>query len=749
VLLLVTLTGIAVPVGAQSDEGWSEARELAETRQMIEANGWDWEAGPTDVSALPPSERQKLLGLIPSKYDTQPLPGESVLETLPERDLPASWDWRTLGGTTPAKNQGGCGACWAFAAVGALESIYKITNGTQLLFSEQQCLSCNDYGEGCDGGQMTSCYEIWESFGACTQTCIPYTGNDSYPCTQDECPVEARIDGTTFVAYGETTLKTGIMVHPVAVTIYVTNPMFNYHSGCYVGPNGATNHAILLCGWDDSMCNGNGAWLIKNSWGPSWGMSGFGWIQFNTCSIGAGGRLLNYAPFPVARMAYASHTVLDGGNGALDPGETAPVSVTATNFGTGTATNVSGILRSLTAGVTVIDSVATFANVGTWASGTTGAPHFTVQVGSGLPAGTALNFELEVQSDQATDTSTFTAFASPVTVVHTNNFETGTAGWTHGATSGADDWRWGAPRGLPNHWDCKLAASGTKVFGNDLNETGTGWDGLYENSVANWLQSPVINCTGQYGVHLLFKRWLTVEQGIYDDARVLVNGTEVWHNPDAGHTQDQIWVPMALDISTLADNQASVQVKFDLAADVGLRFAGWNIDDFQIIALSIDGQPVSETPRAAPQFLAVRSFPNPSRPLTSLHLAIPVRADDARVDIFDASGRHVRSLWRGMLSQGMHQLTWNGTDETGQGVPAGTYYCRAVANGESNVTKILRVEWTGRPRAPHDVKKPGGPDGLPGFVFAPTCGNDGCGRWPGRDPRVVRCADPDAATDPA
>jgi len=694
VLFLVTLTGIAVPAGAQSDEGWSEARELAETRQLIEENGWDWEAGPTGVSALPPSERQGMLGYTPSIYDNQPRPGESVLEPLPERDLPASWDWRTQGGTTPAKNQGGCGSCWAFGAVGALESVYKITNGVQLLFSEQQCISCNDYGDDCSGGNPSSCYDLWESFGAVTQTCMPYYGNDTYPCTQDECPVEARIDGTTFVAYGETTLKTAILVHPVAVTIYVTNPMFNYHSGCYAGPNGSTNHVVLLCGWDDAACSGNGAWLIKNSWGTSWGYSGFGWIQFGTCSIDGGARLLNYEPFPVGKVAYASHAVPDGGNGSLDPGETAPLVVTATNFGTGTATNVSGVLRSLTAGVTVTDSVASFANIGTWASGTTTAPHFTVQVGGGVAAGDLLSFELETRCDQQPDSviSTFTAFASPVTVIYTNNFETSTTGWTHGATVGTDDWRWGVPRGLANHWDCKLAASGSKVFGNDLNESGTGWDGLYENSASNWLQSPAINCTGRQSVHLLFKRWLTVEQGLYDDARVLVNGTEVWHNPDAGHTQDQAWVPVAIDISAQADNQPSVQVKFDLAADAGLRFGGWNIDDFQLVAPNVDSQPVRETPPAAPQFLTVSSYPNPFRPITSLQLAIPAHAADARVEIFDAAGRCVRNLWQGTLSQGVHRLTWTGTDDEGRTVPAGTYYCRAVANGESNVTKILRVQ---------------------------------------------------------
>jgi C1A family cysteine protease len=691
--LLVALS--ALPARAQeawSDQGWSEEKELADLRQQIEANGWGWEAGPTGVSSLPPSERQKMLGLLPGPADFEPRPGESVLQPLPARDLPVAWDWRTMGGTTPTKNQGNCGSCWAFAAVGALESVYKITNGTQMLFSEQQCVSCNEYGDGCSGGNMTSCYDLWESFGAVTQTCMPYYGNDTAPCTQDECAVEARIDGTTFVAYGETSLKTALLTAPVAVTIYATNPMFNYHTGCYAGPNGSTNHAVLLCGWDDTMCNGVGAWLIKNSWGAGWGYSGFGWIQFGTCSIGGGARLLNYEPFPAARVAYAGQAVVDGGNGALDPGETAPLSVTVTNFGTGNATNLNGILRALTPGVTVSDSSAGFANLASWASGSSVAPHFTVQLSPGLTAGTLLSFELEVTSDQASDVSTFTAFVSPVTTIYSNNFDTNSTGWTHGATAGADDWRWGVPRGLANHWDPKLAASGTKVFGNDLNESGSGWDGLYENSASTWLQSPVINCTGQSGVHLLFKRWLTVERGLYDDARVLVNGTEVWHNPDESNTQDRVWTPVAYDVSAIADDHASVQVKFDLAGDSGLRFGGWTIDDFQMIATNANSQAVTDAPHAAPQFLTVSSHPNPFTPLTSLQLAIPTAAEDARVEIFDASGRLVRTVFRGALTRGVHRITWTGTDEGGRPVPAGTYYCRARAAGESNTTTLIRVE---------------------------------------------------------
>ena len=180
--LMLAMTA-AGPVRAQdnswTDVGWSEAKELAETRQMIEENGWTWEAGPTGVSALPPSERQKMLGLIHSQYDDQPRPGEAVLEALPERDLPTSWDWRTLGGTTPAKNQGGCGSCWAFAAVGALESIYKIEHRHAGALLRAAVPLLQRLRRQLRRRQHDVLLRPLDELRGGRQTCMPYYGNDT------------------------------------------------------------------------------------------------------------------------------------------------------------------------------------------------------------------------------------------------------------------------------------------------------------------------------------------------------------------------------------------------------------------------------------------------------------------------------------------------------------------------------------------------------------------------------------------
>jgi C1A family cysteine protease len=90
-----------------------------------------------------------LAGVTVSAPASTPPWGGSVLAPRDARDIPESWDWRELGGMTPVRSQSECNCAWAFAATGALESLYLITTGEMEDFSEQQCLACNEYGADC------------------------------------------------------------------------------------------------------------------------------------------------------------------------------------------------------------------------------------------------------------------------------------------------------------------------------------------------------------------------------------------------------------------------------------------------------------------------------------------------------------------------------------------------------------------------------------------------------------------------
>ncbi|MBL8860779.1 MAG: PepSY domain-containing protein [Planctomycetes bacterium] len=170
------------------------------------------------------------------------------------------------------------------------------------------------------------------------------------------------------------------------------------------------------------------------------------------------------------------------------------------------------------------------------------------------------------------------------------DFESGPAGWTHASygdtANSGDEWQLGAPggrfgdEGMPGgvvSWrDPAAAWSGTNCWGYDL---GNGSNGKYGTNIHVWLRSPAIDCTEARGTRLSFRRWLSVQYGVADQARVRVNGQVVWSNPASQHLLEQAWSLQELDISALADGQPAVQVEFELQSDGSVQLGGWNVDD--------------------------------------------------------------------------------------------------------------------------------------------------------------------------
>ena len=164
------------------------------------------------------------------------------------------------------------------------------------------------------------------------------------------------------------------------------------------------------------------------------------------------------------------------------------------------------------------------------------------------------------------------------------DFEAATdEGWTHASLAGGgvgDQWERANPAGSNAGSDPGAAHSGTRVWGTDLSTTGN--DGLYEPSSSGELRSPSFNLSAAPVVRLQYRCWLAVEEGIYDDAVILVNNPNVFGNPNNGHLLDSEWFLHDLDISAQAAFNAAVQIKYRLTADGGLEFGGWNLDDFML-----------------------------------------------------------------------------------------------------------------------------------------------------------------------
>lgn len=170
-----------------------------------------------------------------------------------------------------------------------------------------------------------------------------------------------------------------------------------------------------------------------------------------------------------------------------------------------------------------------------------------------------------------------------------DGFESNGPGWTHAQIATQDDWQVGNPNGKSGTssgvaWaDPQNAAVGSNCYGNDLgNLIGTAnWNGRYQGNVNNWLRSPIIDCSNRTGVRIRFRRWLTVEEGIYDEASLYCNGQLVWQNPQNGNTVDTSWQTVEY-LVPWADNNPSVQFEWRLITDAGLHLGGWNIDEVEI-----------------------------------------------------------------------------------------------------------------------------------------------------------------------
>jgi len=229
--------------------------------------------------------------------------------------VPSSFDWRNYGGQnwmTSVKNQGSCGSCWAFSAVGTVEATYNIATGNPNLdldLSEEYLVSDCLPNNSCCGGWMETALSFIRDQGIPDEACLPYVDLSSCTCGATACNTNCtyrtggscsdatcsnrcpdwqsrvqRVEAVHEISAGQMK-QTLVSNGPLSVAMGISLPG-NYFDGQGIyrcADDYQVNHGVIIVGYNDA----GSYWIVKNSWGSGWGPDGNGYFKvgYGECAI--------------------------------------------------------------------------------------------------------------------------------------------------------------------------------------------------------------------------------------------------------------------------------------------------------------------------------------------------------------------------------------------------------------------------------------------------------------------------------
>ena len=680
------------------------AEEIERIQKMIAEKGLHWTAGHTSVADLTLEERQNLCGLIIpedvkwrfAELDKLPLP--ELLNT------EIYFDWRDLNGVTPVKNQANCGSCWDFAATGAFESAYMIEEGIEPDFSEQQVLSCNTGGGGCDGGWMEYAYDLFMDYGAIHEDDMPYEADDTVPCTQEEYEPIAHLLSYEDIPNNVSYIKNALMTGPLSTAFTVYDDFRYYTGGCYEHENTASvNHAVVIVGWDDSECDGYGAWIVKNSWGPGWGVDGYFYMKYGSSGFGEATQLPVYSDSGLPEAVFSSDPIemnlLLGGEDNI--------TFELSNIGDGDLVYVLGATSQTNQdsfGYYWYDSNSSEGPDYNWIDITSigEAIQFPDDIDDGNSGPQAFGFNFEYYGE------TFSSIN-----VCTN-------GWASFSDYSAVEW---GNVGIP---DPEPPNNMLAPFYDDLNLENGGDIYFYTNSsdtaIITWQEVPDWRQEGIFTFQIILTapdnivyQYASMGPGRMDECSIgMENGTGTVGLQVA---RDEDYVCNSLAISfTAGDAPVPPQLWLDVdpdngiiepgnSVDIDLTFSAGelpvgsydgilrlmtNVDYSNItdipITLNIDPLDIDIDTNVPSRFALQSVYPNPFNPVTTIKYSLS-EPGMATLEAFNILGQKTATIFSGRQNAGEHSISWDAS-----ALSSGTYFVRLSCGEQVTETKVILLK---------------------------------------------------------
>jgi len=258
--------------------------------------------GVTKFADLTPAEfEDAYLSKVPMNKKDPSWPVAPLYKEEQIKALPTAFDWRLKGAVTGVKNQGMCGSCWAFSAVGSMEGQWFLAGHPLTGLSEQNLVDCDHEcmmyeneqtcDQGCDGGLMPNAFKyVVENSGIDTEAGYAYAGVDQ-TCNYSPSVKGATIKNWTMIASDEDQMAAYMVANgPISIAVDAELWQF-YIGGVFDFPwcGSSLDHGVLIVGYNtttDIINNPIDFWWVKNSWGDDWGYDGYIKLEKGTDECG-------------------------------------------------------------------------------------------------------------------------------------------------------------------------------------------------------------------------------------------------------------------------------------------------------------------------------------------------------------------------------------------------------------------------------------------------------------------------------